>query len=202
MVEINTGNLDFCEASLSNNIKNKQIMFRRPRAISWVFGLVVLAGILCPVSGADAAQSVVLKYRFLRETISVAELSTFARTGELSPTLRTYLKLAGREPEQLRRALTQEVKVNPNLLSQLLNTPIGGLMLDQVSEVVHTPDNVANRESLRGALVSSALPDGKVTLIETLEEYPTPEVHVEGERVVEVAQKIGNLFRGLPNLKF
>ncbi|MEO8892233.1 MAG: alpha/beta hydrolase, partial [Coleofasciculaceae cyanobacterium] len=102
----------------------------------------------------------------------------------------------------LRRALTQEVNVNPNVLSQLLNTPIGELMLAQVSEVVHTPDNVANRESLRGALVSSALPDGKVTLIKTLEEYPTPEVHVEGERVVEVAQKIGNLFRRLPNFKF
>jgi len=178
-------------------------MFRdRPRAISWVFGLVVLAGTLCPVSRADASQSVVLKYRFLRETISVAELSNFARTGELSPTLRTYLKLAGREPDQLRRALTQEVKVDPNLLSRLLNNPIGELMLAQVSEVVHTPDNIANRESLRGALVSSALPDGKVTLIETLENYPTPEVHVEGERVVEVAQKIGNLFRRLPSIKF
>lgn len=177
-------------------------MLRRPRAISWVFGLVVLAGMLCPVFPAEAAQSVVLKYRFLRESISIKELSTFARTGELSPTLRTYLKLAGKEPDQLRRALTQEVNVNPNVLSQLLNTPIGELMLAQVSEVVHTPDNVANRESLRGALVSSALPDGKVTLIKTLEEYPTPEVHVEGERVVEVAQKIGNLFRRLPNFKF
>ncbi len=178
-------------------------MFRdRPRAISWVFGLIIFTGILYPVARADAAQSVVLKYRFLRESISVTELSTFARTGELSPTLRTYLKLAGKEPDQLRRALTQEVKVDPNLLSGLLNNPIGELMLAQVSEVVHTPDNVANRESLRGALVSSALPDGKVTLIETLENYPTPEVHVEGERVVEVAQKISNLFRRLPNIRF
>ena len=177
-------------------------MLRRPRAISWVFGLVVLAGMLCPVFSAEAAQSVVLKYRFLWESISIKELSTFARTAELSPTLRTYLKLAGKEPDQVRRDLTQEVKVNPNVLSQLLNTPIGELLLAQVSEVVHTPDNVANRESLRGALVSSALPDGKVTLIETLEEYPTPEVHVEGELVVEVAQKIGNLFRRLPNFKF
>lgn len=178
-------------------------MFRdQPRAISWVFGLVVLTGIFYPVSRADAAQSVVLKYRFLRESISVTELSTFARTGELSSTLRTYLKLARKKPDQLRRALTQEVKVDPNLLSGLLNNPIGELMLAQVSEVVHTPDNIANRESLRGALVSSALPDGKITLIETLENYPTPEVHVEGERVVEVAQKIGNLFRRLPNIRF
>lgn len=177
-------------------------MFRRPRAINWILGLVILTGMLSPVARADAAQTVVLKYRFLRQSISVAELSNFARTGELSSTLRTYLKLAGREPEQLRRALTQEVSVDPNLLSSILNNSIGQVLLDQVSEVVHTPDNVANRESLRGALVSSALPDRKITLIETLENYPTPEVHVEGERLVEVAQKLGNLFRSLPSFKF
>jgi hypothetical protein len=73
-------------------------------------------------------------------------------------------------------------------------------MLDQVSQVVHTPSNRANRESLRGALVSSALPDGNITLIETLQNYPTPEVHVEGERLAEVIQNISKLIGRLPPL--
>lgn len=175
-------------------------MLGRSRAISWVFGLTVLTGIFAPVTRAEASESVVLKYRFLRQSISVAELSNFARTGELSSTLGTYLKLAGKKPDQLRRALTQEINVDPNFLSSALNNPIGEMVLDQVSEVVHTPDNVANRQSLRGALVSSALPDRKITLIETLQNYPTPEVHVEGERLVEVAQKLANLFKSIPNL--
>jgi hypothetical protein len=173
-----------------------------PRATRLILGWFALMGILCWSHRADAAQSVVLKYRFLREKVSVPELSTFAKTGELSPTLKTYLRLAKREPDELRRALTKEVKVNPNLLYRVLNSPIGELMLDQVSEVVHTPDNQANRESLRGALVSSALSDNQITLIETLENYPTPEVHVEGERLVEVTQKIGDVFRRLPTIRF
>lgn len=178
-------------------------MFRyRPPAMSFIFGLVVATGVLYPGTRADAAESVVLKYRFLRETISVTELAKFARTGELSSTLKTYLKLAGREPDELRRALTQEVRVNPNILYRVLSNPIGEVMLDQVSEVIHTPDNQANRQSLRGALVSSALPDNQITLIETLENYPTPEVHVEGERLVQVAQKIQDVFRRLPNIRF
>jgi hypothetical protein len=164
------------------------------------FSLVTLTGAFYFSARADAAESVVLKYRFLRGSVSVPELVTFAKTGELSNSLKSYLRLAGREPEELRRVLTQEVKVNPNLLSGLLNSPIGEVMLDQVSDVVHTPTNRANRESLRGALVSSALPDGQITLIETLENYPTPEVHVEGERLVEVAQKFRDLFGRLPNL--
>jgi hypothetical protein len=51
-------------------------------------------------------------------------------------------------------------------------------------------------------LVSSALSEGRITLIETLENYPTPEVHVEGDRLVEVAQKFRDLFERLPNLGF
>jgi hypothetical protein len=147
---------------------------------------------------ADAAESVVLKYRFLRETISVAELSALAETGELSPSLRAYLKLAKREPEELRRALTQEVEVDPILLYRVLNTPVGEIMLDRASEVIHTPTDRANRQSLRSALVSSALPDGQITLIETLENYPTPEVHVEGERLVEVAQTLRRVVDRIP----
>jgi hypothetical protein len=165
-----------------------------------VFGLIVVLGVFSGNAHADAADSVVLKYSFLRETVSVSELATFAQTGELSTKLRSYLKLARREPAQLRQALTQEVPVNPNLLYQVLNTPVGEVMLDQVSQVVHTPTNRANRESLRGAIVSSALPDSKVTLIETLQNYSTPEVHVEGDRLVEVAQKFSNVLGRLPRI--
>jgi hypothetical protein len=149
---------------------------------------------------AEAAQWAVLKYRFLRERVSVPELTTFVKTGELSRTLRAYLKLAKKEPAELRRTLTQEVKVNPTVLYQVLKTPVGDAMLDQVSQVIHTPSNRANRESLRGALVSSALPDGNITLIETLQNYPTPEVHVEGERLAEVIQNISKLIGRLPPL--
>lgn len=167
-----------------------------------IFGLVALLEMCVCSAPAEAAQSVVLKYSILRETISVPELTTFARTGEISPLLKTYLKLARREPEQLRRALTQEVPVNPTLLERVLSTSVGEVMLDRVSEVVHTPDNQANRESLRGALVSSALPDGKITLIETLENYPTPEVHVEGDQLVDVLRNITRVLGRLPNIGF
>lgn len=166
----------------------------------FIFAWIVFISVFFCSARADAADSVVLKYRFLRETVSVRELATFARTGELSTTLRLYLKLAGREPAQLRRALTQEVPVNPNLLSRVLNNPVGETMLDQVSQVIHTPTNRANRESLRGAIVSSALSDNKITLIETLENYPTPEVHVEGDRLVEVTKEFSGVLGRLSNI--
>ncbi len=167
-------------------------------SVRLLLGLIALTSILGYSNRAEAADWVVLKYRFLKEKVSVPELTKFVQTGELSRSLQTYLKLAKKEPAELRRTLTQEVKVNPTFLYQALKTPLGEGMLDQVSQVVHTPTNRANRESLRGALVSSALPDGNITLIETLQNYPTSEVHVEGERLVEVMDKIRNLLGRLP----
>ena len=38
-----------------------------------------------------AAEKVILKYRFLRESVSVPELTTFAETGELSSSLDSIL---------------------------------------------------------------------------------------------------------------
>jgi hypothetical protein len=170
------------------------------RSLRWILGFVALTSLLFYSTRAEAAEKVVLKYRFLQEKVSVPELATFAQTGELSSSLRSYLKLANKKPDDLRRTLTQEVKVNPTFLYRALNNPLGEGMLDQVSQVIHTPTNRANRESLRGALVSSALPDGNITLIETLQNYPTPEVHVEGDRIAEVMQNIRNWLNRLPRL--
>ena len=84
------------------------------------------------------------------------------------------------------------------LLYQLLKTTVGEVLLDRVSEVIHTPDNLANRQALRSALVMSALPDGNITLIETLQNYPTPDVHVEGDRLAEVYGFLSRLAARLP----
>jgi len=96
-----------------------------PRLLPFLCGFVALIGVFYGSDRADAAESVVLKYLFLRETVSVPELTTFAQTGELSTSLKAYLKLAGRDPAQLRRALTQEVKANGNFLYGILNNPVG-----------------------------------------------------------------------------
>lgn len=166
-----------------------------------ILSLVVLGSVFCCSPRANAAESVVLKYSVLKEKVSVPELRTFADTGKLSVKLRIYLTLAQRKPEELRRALTQEVPANSILLDRVLDSFVGDVMLDRVSDIVHTPDDRDNQESLRSALVSSAESDGRITLIETLENYPASEVHIEGDRLTEFAQSILRVFKGLPNIR-
>jgi hypothetical protein len=161
---------------------------------------VAIVSLLLNCLPAAAAETVVLKYRIFRESISVPELTTFTQTGELSESLRSYLDLTKQDPQNMRRTLTQEINVNPLVLYQVLNSRFGETLLDQVSQVVHTPSNGASRQALRGAIVSSALPDGKINLIEILQNYPTAEVDLEGDRLAEVYGQINRLARRIPRL--
>ncbi len=151
---------------------------------------------------ANAAEQVILKYSILRESISVEELNTLAETGEVSPSLQTYLKLANKQPEELRNALNQSFSVDPVFLSQILNSFAGEFVLDQVGEVIHTPSQRASREALRGALVTSALSDKNVRVVEVLKNYPTSEVHVEGDRLAGIYKQIEGVISKIPGLSF
>jgi Alpha/beta hydrolase of unknown function (DUF1400) len=153
--------------------------------------------------GAIAAERVVLRYRVLQASVSVDELTELAETGRTSPALRAYLRLARRDPQELRHVLNQEAEVNPLLLDQVLNSSVGDQVLDQVGRAIHTPSERANREALRAALVLSAEDDSRVSLIEVLQNYPTEEVHVNGNRleaaynqIVAIQTRIENILEG------
>ena len=165
-----------------------------------VLVLTVSAGILLSSTSANAAEQVVLKYRVFRESISVEELSTFAKTGELSRSLQINFALARQDPKEIRQYLTEPVKVNPLILDRILNSVIGDVVLDEVSQIVHTPSGRADRQALRAALVLSASRDRQITLIETLRNYPTQEVEVEGDRLERAYRQISRLGGTLEDL--
>jgi hypothetical protein len=116
----------------------------------------------------------------------------------MSSSLRAYLNLANQNPDLVRNVLTKEIPINGVLLSQILNSKPGEIFLDLVATYIQTPTGKASRESLRGAFITSALPDNNIRLIEILENYPTPEIHVEGDRLVELYTSIQKVIQQIP----
>lgn len=143
--------------------------------------------------GAIAADRIVLKYGPLQNSISVSELSTLAETGKVSDSLETDLNRLQQNPEDIRRTLTQSVNVNPALLSRVLNSPAGDLILDQLGQVVSTDSNRANRQALRSALVLSATRDGQISLIELIENYPSTEIQVNAKGLADAFLQLQRL---------
>ncbi len=165
--------------------------------------VLVLVGIICLLflsTPAFAAERVVLKYSIFRESLSVEELSTFAQTGELSGSLKVNLALARQDPKTIRQYLTKPVKVNPVFLDKVLNSQIGNIILDRISQVTYTPSQRANRQALRAALVLSANQDGQVSLIKIIKNYPTNEVEVDGDRLKGAYRQLRRLQTSLQDL--
>lgn len=151
-------------------------------------------------SPALAAERVILKYNILRESISVEELATFARTGRLSPLLQVTIALARQDPDIIRQYLTTPVKVSPVVLDQVLNSEIGVTTLDRLSQVIHTPSRQGDRQALRSAFVLSASQDGQITLLEIIQNHPTAEVEIEGKRLESAYRQLRRLQASLKDV--
>lgn len=86
------------------------------------------------------------------------------------------------------------------ILDRVLNSPIGNAILDQLSQVIHTPSQKANRQALRSALVLSANVDKQMTLVEIMQNYPTSAVEVDGERLESAYRQLARLQGNLRDL--
>ena len=155
--------------------------------------LSATAGILLAAPASFAAEKVVLKYGILRESIPVSDLETLAETGRTDPALENYIKLAGKQPEDVQRALTSTVKVDLLTLDRSLNSLPGNLILDEVGKTIRTPAKAADRQAIRAALIKSAEEDGRISLLEVIQNYPTSEVVVEGDRLVSTYRQLSKI---------
>jgi hypothetical protein len=157
-----------------------------------VYLAIALGTSLHSVAGLTA-ERIVLKYGTLKGSIAVADLTTFAETGKTSLDLEAYLHMSKSDPQAVRQALTKQTKADPILLDRALNSPLGETALDKIGEAIHPPSGVANRQALRSALVLSASDDGKLSLLEAIQKYPTQEVQVEVDRLITAYQQISEL---------
>ncbi|PSB03829.1 alpha/beta hydrolase [Merismopedia glauca] len=162
--------------------------------------LFAAANVCLYSSSAIAAEKVVLTYGILRQSVPVEDLTTFAETGEMSSGLNFLFKATKQNPERVREVLTEPVDVNVVTLSRALNNPMGELILDRIGEVVRTPDDRANRQALRAALVESASSDNRVSLIEVMQNYPTSEIVVEGKGLARVYRQISDPLRRIQSV--
>lgn len=164
------------------------------------FSFLTCVSVFMYTNSAIAAEKIVLKYGIFRESVSVEKLTTFAETGEVSPMLSLLLNQSRQDPQTVRNILTREVNASPVVIDRLVNNAIGEFLVDQIGQTIHTPSSQANQQALRSALVLSANKDNKVSLIEIIQNYPTSEVHVEGERLVRTYDQLSLLAERLQNV--
>ncbi len=161
---------------------------------------LAVGGIHTPTSTL-AAETLVFQSGSIRVTIPVEDLENLVKYNQVSPKLGYYLQKINSKPEDLRIVLSQEIEVDAITLAKILNTSIGERLLDLLSTIIMTPSGRASRESLRGALVTSALEDDRISLLEILINYPTAQVHLDGDRFTKVYNRFSQILELVLELK-
>ncbi|NMF86769.1 alpha/beta hydrolase [Nodosilinea sp. P-1105] len=157
--------------------------------------LIALATIAA--APALAAERVVLRYRGFSRSVPVEDLAILAETGEAPRSVAGLLRQAGQDPSAVQSALNRPIPADPVMLDRALNSVPGGWLLDQVGETIRPAAGGRSRQALRSALVLSAADDNQITLIEVLQNYPTAEVVLEGDRIHSTYNRLAQFLRPL-----
>jgi hypothetical protein len=78
---------------------------------------------------------------------------------------------------------------------------VGNFLLDQLTQVIHTPTGTADVQALRGALMASVSDDERLSTIEVLQKYPTQEIWVDGNRLANLLNPIQRVMDSVKRLE-
>lgn len=156
------------------------------------FAIAISTLMVISIKPAQAAETINFQYGIASQSVSLKELETFAETGETSPALDFLFKFTGNNPQVIRLLLKQEIPIDAVTAANLLNSPLGGYILERASNIVNTSASQGNKEALRGALITSAESDRKISLLEVWHNYPTKEVFVDGQSWLDMTQGFSN----------
>lgn len=158
--------------------------------------LTLVGGLTFGTLPARAAETIVMRYGPIQRSLPVSDLRNLADTGKTTRQLRQYLKLAKQSPDSLRTRLTQPVNISVVALDSRLNSIAGELLLDEAGKYIHPPGEKSSPQALRSALVLSAADDNQITLIESLENYPTQAVEIDVDKSVALYRRIDRVMNG------
>ncbi|MGB3754778.1 MAG: alpha/beta hydrolase [Rivularia sp. (in: cyanobacteria)] len=129
-----------------------------------------------------AAETVVLRYGILSESISVKELQQIAETGKVQG---HYKKYTNRLPVEKRQVLLETLRtkypINFVTLSQVLYTPGGSAILKDLSKVTLHSES-GGMQALRAGLVRGAKNREGLSIISFIDAYPGEQIEIDVEK--------------------
>jgi predicted dienelactone hydrolase len=154
-------------------------------------GAIVLSA---AASSVSAAEQVYVQYSFLELSIPVTELETYAKSGQLSETLKTYAEyLQPEQLQQLKTTLTTKLNLPPKTLASLLETPVGETLLARASTIVQSKSNGASPAALNTALVTAASDPEGLTLVSVMRHFPDAGIQVDVTEGIALFQSVEQL---------
>lgn len=130
-------------------------------------------------TSAQAAESILVRYKGSEVNVTRRELNTFTDTGELPPSLQTLLSTDAELPGAVRTILADPIKV-PNFLKTFIEGSNGEFLLFKLDQVISSTEGRTERglNSLKLAVLDS-IEDDRVSFMEIIDKHPQNTIRVD-----------------------
>ncbi|MFW6358960.1 MAG: alpha/beta hydrolase [Chroococcales cyanobacterium] len=150
--------------------------------------LTALIALSCNIAGPiSAAERLTFRIGPLEQSVRVNDLEEFAETGDLPPSLKRYAPLLN---AQVQTWLTKQLRVNPRMadkfLDELLETPDGELLIEQITSALPNSDV----ENVKAALYLALQQANGINAISFLRAYPTENITIDLTAALGIAMQL------------
>lgn len=169
--------------------KPRQLRHWTQLVCAWVF----CSALLSVSRPAIAAEKVTLLAGAWARSVDIQDLRSLAKTGESSGFLQDALRYGNLQPQTVQTALNFSIPLSPVLADRLLYSPLSGLFLDRIGQILAPRVSGQNgQQALRAAILQSVARDSRFTLLELLENYPT-EARLDLLQIQQLQQDLARL---------
>lgn len=155
---------------------------------------VAYTNFLSITTAAKAADTVVLRYGLLAESVSLAELQKAAELGDFPGGFELYgRRLSTQQRRFLVNTLKMPLSLNVVTVNRLLNTQIGTTILNDFSKAVVRKDK-AGVQALRAGLVIGATAPQGLSLLSFIAAYPSQSLEIDLPQTFKLAGNFNTAF--------
>ena len=162
-----------------------------------IFFILVISPLFFNVPKAYTAEEIKITYSIFSRTIKVNSLKTFAKEGKSTKQLKRILKATGSPDKEIRKVLNKDFEVPITIASKLVNSEIGNVFLTRLSSIIHPPratDERTGMLALRASVIQGInRGNGKISLINFFESYPTKTVILDVSALSKVMNKVESI---------
>lgn len=141
-----------------------------------------------PVMAAEALR---VSYGQLEFSLSIASLTTFAETGELTGDLRFYARfLDAQALADLRQFLQQRFEVSPVVVSNVTYSALGERSLKRLGSVIRTDARQDGFFALRSAFILAANQPEGMSILNIIHNYPSPSIRINAAQLLALRREL------------
>lgn len=158
--------------------------------------IATFATIVLPIP-SRAAERLVTKFPPFKDlVVSVRDLETFARGGQIPP---AFAQLTGNssptQVQQVREFLQQRFEVSPTYISQLTTWPVVQRLLARLSGSIRADPGADGGKALQTALVKAANTPGGLTVVSFLRAYPSQQIDLDLNEIFTIYDNLNEYLK-------